>query len=168
MGHNRSGFFNLTFQIVPMSFEASAQQATYAAAAPVNSDVLNVQLPIDKELVLKVIPMPADCNANGDIFGGWVMAQVDLAGSVVPARYVDGRMATVAVNQFIFKQPVKVGDILSFFASVTRIGNTSITVQVEVYAERFRAQGRYIKVTEASLTYVAIDDFGKPRQIVKS
>jgi acyl-CoA thioesterase YciA len=99
-------------------------------------------LPTDKELVLKVIPMPADCNANGDIFGGWVMAQVDLAGSVVPARHVDGRMATVAVNQFIFKQPVRVGDILSFFAEVTRIGNTSITVQVEVYAERFRAQGR--------------------------
>jgi len=128
----------------------------------------NVQLPIDKELVLKVIPMPADCNANGDIFGGWVMAQVDLAGSVVPARYVDGRLATVAVNQFIFKQPVKVGDILSFFSSVTRIGNTSITVQVEVYAERFRAQGRYIKVTQASLTYVAIDDFGKPRKIAKA
>ena len=128
---------------------------------------LDVQLPTDKELVLKVIPMPADCNANGDIFGGWVMAQVDLAGSVVPARYVDGRMATVAVNQFIFKQPVKVGDILSFFSSVTRIGNTSITVQVEVYAERFRAQGRYIKVTEASLTYVAIDDFGKPRKIAR-
>ena len=126
-----------------------------------------VSLPKDKELVLKVIPMPADCNANGDIFGGWVMAQVDLAGSVVPARYVDGRMATVAVNQFVFKQPVRVGDILSFFASLTRIGNTSITVQVEVYAERFRSQGRYIKVTEASLTYVAIDDFGKPRKIVK-
>ncbi len=125
-----------------------------------------VELPTDKELVLKVIPMPADCNANGDIFGGWVMAQVDLAGSVVPARHVDGRMATVAVNQFIFKQPVRVGDILSFFAEVTRIGNTSITVQVEVYAERFRSQKRYVKVTEASLTYVAIDDFGKPRKIV--
>ena len=124
-----------------------------------------VELPTDKELVLKVIPMPADCNANGDIFGGWVMAQVDLAGSVVPARHVDGRMATVAVNQFIFKQPVRVGDILSFFAEVTRIGNTSITVQVEVYAERFRSQKRYVKVTEASLTYVAIDDFGKPRKI---
>ena len=123
-------------------------------------------LPTDKELVLKVIPMPADCNANGDIFGGWVMAQVDLAGSVVPARYVDGRMATVAVNQFIFKQPVRVGDILSFFAEVTRIGNTSITVQVEVYAERFRSQKSYVKVTEASLTYVAIDDAGKPRKIV--
>ena len=126
---------------------------------------LHPQLPTDKELVLKVIPMPADCNANGDIFGGWVMAQVDLAGSVVPARYVDGRMATVAVNQFVFKQPVRVGDILSFFAGVTRIGNTSITVQVEVFAERFRAQGRYIKVTEASLTYVAIDEAGKPRKI---
>ena len=122
-------------------------------------------LPTDKELVLKVIPMPADCNANGDIFGGWVMAQVDLAGSVIPARHAQGRMATVAVNEFVFKQPVRVGDILSFFASLTRIGRTSITVQVEVYAERFQAQGQYIKVTEASLTYVAIDDSGKPRPI---
>ncbi|MDM7950808.1 acyl-CoA thioesterase [Hydrogenophaga sp.] len=122
-------------------------------------------LPVDRELVLKVIPMPADCNANGDIFGGWVMAQVDLAGSVLPARHVQGRMATVAVNQFVFKHPVRVGDILSFFAHIERIGNTSITVQVEVYAERFRAQGQYVKVTEASLTYVAIDDQGKPRVI---
>jgi len=125
-------------------------------------------LPSDKELVLKVIPMPADTNGNGDIFGGWVMAQVDLAGSVVPARYVDGRMATVAVNEFVFKQPVRVGDILSFFASITRIGRTSITVQVEVYAERFRAQGQYVKVTEASLTYVAIDDQGRPRPIKRT
>jgi acyl-CoA thioesterase YciA len=124
-----------------------------------------VALPTDEELVLKVIPMPADCNANGDIFGGWVMAQVDLAGSVIPARYADGRMATVAVNEFIFKQPVRVGDILSFFSKVSRIGRTSITVKVEVYAERFRAQGKYIKVTEASLTYVAIDDNGKPREV---
>ena len=125
-------------------------------------------LPADRELVLKVIPMPADCNANGDIFGGWVMAQVDLAGSVLPARHVQGRMATVAVNQFVFKHPVRVGDILSFFAHIERIGNTSITVQVEVYAERFRAQGQYVKVTEASLTYVAIDDSGKPRPVPKS
>jgi acyl-CoA thioesterase YciA len=124
-----------------------------------------VQLPLDEELVLKVIPMPADCNANGDIFGGWVMAQVDLAGSVIPARYADGRMATIAVNEFIFKQPVRVGDILSFLSKVSRIGRTSITVQVEVYAERFRTQGKYIKVTEASLTYVAIDDQGKPREL---
>jgi acyl-CoA thioesterase YciA len=129
---------------------------------------LHPELPDDKELVLKVIPMPADCNANGDIFGGWVMAQVDLAGAVVPARVVRGRMATVAVNEFIFKQPVRVGDILSFFAGVTRIGNTSITVKVEVYAERFGTQGAYVKVTEASITYVAIDETGRPRPIAKA
>ncbi len=122
-------------------------------------------LPNDVELVLKVIPMPADCNQSGDIFGGWVMAQVDLAGAVLPARYVNGRIATVAVNEFIFKQPVKVGDILSFFSSVTRVGNTSITVKVEVFAERFSMQGVYLKVTEANVTYVAIDSNGKPKQI---
>ena len=132
-----------------------------------DSSAPRVELPTDKELVLKVIPMPGDCNANGDIFGGWVMAQVDLAGAVIPARYTQGRQATVAVNQFIFKQPVRVGDILSFFASLTRIGRTSVTVQVEVYAERFRSQGTYIKVTEASLTYVAIDDNGQPRELPK-
>ncbi len=126
-----------------------------------------VQLPIDEELVLKVIPMPADCNANGDIFGGWVMAQVDLAGSVIPARYAKGRMATVAVKEFIFKQPVRVGDILSFFSTLTRIGRTSITVKVEVYAERFSDQGKYVKVTEASVTYVAIDEKGQPREVPK-
>ena len=124
-------------------------------------------LPSEHELVLKVIPMPGDCNANGDIFGGWVMAQVDLAGSVLPARYVQGRMATVAVNEFIFKQPVRVGDILSFFSHITRVGNTSVTVQVEVFAERFSDQGRYVKVTEATLTYVAIDANGRPRPLPK-
>ena len=132
-----------------------------------NASPPGVQLPTDETLVLKVIPMPADCNANGDIFGGWVMAQVDLAGSVLPARYTQGRMATVAVNEFVFKQPVRVGDILSFFSKVSRIGRTSITVKVEVYAERYIRQGQYIKVTEASLTYVAIDDNGKPREIPK-
>ncbi|MDI1272984.1 acyl-CoA thioesterase [Polaromonas sp.] len=129
---------------------------------------LSVKLPLDKELVLKVIPMPADCNANGDIFGGWVMAQVDLAGSVIPARYAGGRMATVAVNEFIFKQPVRVGDILSFYSELTRIGRTSMTVKVEVYAERFGSQGSYIKVTEASVTYVAIDEQGQPRPVPPS
>lgn len=127
-----------------------------------------VDLPTDQELVLKVIPMPADTNGNGDIFGGWVMAQVDLAGSVLPARYTQGRMATVAVNEFIFKHPVRVGDILSFFAKVTRIGRTSITVDVSVFAERYRNQGSYIKVTHATLTYVAIDEQGRPREIPKT
>lgn len=136
-----------------MSFEPSARPES--------------ALPQDRELVLKVIPMPADCNANGDIFGGWVMSQVDLAGSVLAMRNVRGRVATVAVNQFTFKQPVRVGDLLSFFAHVERIGNTSITVPVEVFAERLGTQGQYVKVTEASLTYVAIDEHGKPRQIPK-
>ena len=133
-----------------------------------NTSPENVSLPTDEELVMKVIPMPADCNANGDIFGGWVMAQVDLAGSVIPARYTQGRMATVAVKEFVFKQPVRVGDILSFFSKVLRIGRTSITVEVSVYAETYRAQGKYAKVTEATVTYVAIDDAGKPREIPKA
>jgi len=124
-----------------------------------------VDLPTDKELVLRVIPLPADVNANGDVFGGWVMAQVDLAGAVLPARTAQGRIATVAVNQFVFKQPVKVGDLLSFYAEITRIGNTSITVTVEVYAQRLRAHTEVVKVTEATLTYVATDAMGKPRPV---
>jgi len=125
-----------------------------------------VKLPTEKELVLRVIPMPADCNANGDIFGGWVMAQVDLAGSVLPVRRARGRLATVAVNQFVFKQPVRVGDLLSFYAEITRVGTTSITVNVEVYAQRLRDGGTYaLKVTEATLTYVATDEKGQPRPV---
>ena len=122
-------------------------------------------LPSDKELVMRVLPMPADSNANGDIFGGWIMAQVDLAGSVLPVRIAKGRVTTVAVNQFIFKQPVSIGDLLSFYATVERVGNTSITVRVEVYAERNPADVQVVKVTEANLTYVAIDRDGKPRPI---
>ena len=124
-------------------------------------------LPTDQELVLKVIPMPADCNANGDIFGGWVMAQVDLAGAVLPVRRVGGRVATVAVNEFVFKQPVRVGDILSFYSRITRVGTTSVSAAVEVWAERLDLQGQYLKVTEATLTYVAIDAKGRPRAIGK-
>ncbi|MBL8305343.1 MAG: acyl-CoA thioesterase [Rubrivivax sp.] len=122
-------------------------------------------LPGDRQLVLRVIPLPADVNANGDIFGGWIMAQVDLAGAVLPARVAKGRIATVAVNQFIFKQPVSLGDLLSFYARITRIGNTSISVHVEVYAERNPAALQVVKVTEADLTYVAIDHEGKPRPV---
>lgn len=122
-------------------------------------------LPDDKELVLRVMPLPADSNANGDIFGGWIMAQVDLAGAVLPARIAKGRIATVAVNQFVFKQPVSVGDLLSFYAEVVRVGRTSVTVNVEVYAERNPADPQIVKVTEANVTYVAIDGKGQPRVI---
>ena len=123
-----------------------------------------VTLP-EREPALRVVPLPADVNSYGDIFGGWVMAQCDLAGSVIPARHAKGRMATVAVNEFVFKQPVRLGDILSFYSKLVRIGRTSITVTVEVFAERFKAQGEYIKVTEATFTYVAIDDNGRPRPV---
>ena len=126
-----------------------------------------LQLPTDRELVMRVLPMPADSNPNGDIFGGWIMAQVDLAGAVLPARIAKGRIATVAVNQFVFKQAVSVGDLLSFYAKVERIGTTSITVNVEVYAERNPADLVVVKVTEANLTYVAIDGKGKSRPIPK-
>jgi acyl-CoA thioesterase YciA len=126
-----------------------------------------LKLPGDRELVMRVMPMPADANANGDIFGGWIMAQVDLAGAVLPARVARGRIATVAVNEFVFKQAVSIGDLLSFYAKVARIGTTSVTVQVEVFAERNPANPYVVKVTEAKLTYVAIDKDGKPRTIPK-
>ena len=114
---------------------------------------------------LRVVPMPADANIHGDVFGGWIMAQVDIAGSLPAVRRANGRVATVAVNSFLFKQPVFVGDLLSFYANVVRVGNTSVTVNVEVYAERMRLQSEVVKVTEATLTYVATGEDRKPRQL---
>ena len=138
------------------------------APPPVSVDPLRMApltLPGDRELVLRVMPLPADLNANGDIFGGWIMAQVDLAGAVLPSRIARGRIATVAVNQFVFKQAVSLGDLLSFYARIQRIGKTSVTVHVEVFAERNPADLQVVKVTEASITYVAIDRDGKPRPL---
>jgi acyl-CoA thioesterase YciA len=112
---------------------------------------------------LRVMPMPSDANIHGDVFGGWIMAQVDIAGSLPAVRRANGRVATVAVNSFLFKHPVFVGDLLSFYASIVRVGNTSITVYVEVYAERNRLQAETVKVTEATLTYVATGEDRKPR-----
>jgi acyl-CoA thioesterase YciA len=138
------------------------QTANHTAAA---AAAVPLALPTDRELVMRVMPLPADSNANGDIFGGWIMAQVDLAGAVLPARIAKGRIATVAVNEFVFKQPVSIGDLLSFYAHVVRVGRTSITVRVEVYAERNPADLHVVKVTEANVTYVAIDSEGQPRPI---
>jgi acyl-CoA thioesterase YciA len=123
-----------------------------------------VALPAE-EPVLRVVPMPADVNWHGDIFGGWIMAQVDLAGGVVAARRARGRVATVAVNAFTFKQPVLVGDVVSFFAQIVRIGRTSITVDVEVFAQRRPDREITVKVTEATLTYVAVGTDGRPRDV---
>jgi len=129
------------------------------------SSIAPLTLPGDRQLVMRVMPMPADANGNGDIFGGWIMAQVDVAGAVLPARIAKGRIATVAVNQFVFKQPVSMGDLLSFYVRVERIGRTSVTVNVEVFAERNPANLHVVKVTEANLTYVAIDANGRPRPL---
>jgi len=125
-------------------------------------------LPEGKQPALRVMPMPADANQNGDIFGGWIMAQVDVAGGTVAGKIARGRVATVAVKEFVFKQPVQIGDLLSFYVELERIGKTSITVTVEVYAERRPADPKVVKVTEATLTYVAIDGAGQPRPVPKS
>ncbi len=119
----------------------------------------------DKHCTLRVVPMPADLNQNGDVFGGWVMAQVDVAGAIPAMRRARGRVATVSVNSFLFKQPISVGDILSFYADIVRVGTTSITVRVEVYAERNYSAPVIVKVTEAELTYVAIDGEGGKRKL---
>jgi acyl-CoA thioesterase YciA len=109
--------------------------------------------------------MPGDANQSGDIFGGWIMAQVDIAGSIPAMRLAKGRVATVAVNSFQFKQPVFVGDLVTFYAEAVRVGRTSITVNVEVYAQRKPEREEIVKVTEATLTYVAVDESRRPRVV---
>ena len=122
-------------------------------------------LPAGKMPELRMMPAPSDANVYGDVFGGWIMAQVDIAGSLPATRRANGRVATIAVNSFIFKNPVFVGDLLSFYADIVKVGNTSITVNVEVYAERNRLQACIVKVTEATLIYVATDSDRKPRKV---
>lgn len=123
------------------------------------------QLPEHKQPALRVMPMPADLNPSGDVFGGWIMAMVDIAGAIPAHRRARCRVATVAVNSFVFKQPVSVGDLVSFYAEVVSVGRTSITVDVEVFAERDPENPVVVKVTEATLTYVALDDKGRKRPI---
>ncbi|GIX26249.1 MAG: acyl-CoA thioesterase [Burkholderiales bacterium] len=123
------------------------------------------RLPQGREPVLRVVPMPSDANYLGDIFGGWIMSQVDIAGSIPAMRRARGRVATVAVNSFVFKQPVFVGDLVSLYAEVIRVGRTSITVDVQVYAQRNPAEEECVKVTEATLTYVAVDEKRRPRVV---
>ncbi|MCE1181956.1 MAG: acyl-CoA thioesterase [Rhodocyclales bacterium] len=119
----------------------------------------------ERHCTLRVMPMPADLNQNGDVFGGWVMAQVDVAGAIPAMRRARGRVATVSVNSFLFKQPISVGDVVSLYADIERVGKTSITVKVEVYAQRHYDNPIIVKVTEAELTYVAIDANGAKRPV---
>lgn len=129
------------------------------------TNITRTTLPPDTHAVLRVMPQPSDANIHGDVFGGWIMAQVDIAGSIPATRRAQGRVATVAVNAFTFKQPVFVGDLLSFYAEIIKVGTTSVTISVEVFAERQRLELEVVKVTEATLTYVATDDQRKRRPL---
>lgn len=125
----------------------------------------DTQLPSGRIAVLRMMPMPADANIHGDVFGGWIMSYADVAGAIPAARRAGGRVATVAVTSFVFKQAVFVGDLVSFYADILRVGTTSVTVEVEVYVERNRLQKEVVKVTEATLVYVATDEERKPRPL---
>lgn len=125
-------------------------------------------LPANEEPTLRVSPMPSNTNATGDVFGGWIMSQVDIAGGILAARRARGRVATVAVNAFSFKKPVYVADVVSFYARLIKVGTTSLTVDVTVYAERSwnsPKPGEVVLVTEALLTYVALDAQGRKRPV---
>ena len=119
----------------------------------------------DKDPALRVTPMPADVNIHGDVFGGWIMSQADIAGAIVAEVCARGRVVTVAVNEFVFKHPVAIGDLVSFYGEVIRTGTTSITVGVEVFAQRRPEEVDVYKVTEAVITYVAVDADGRPRAV---
>ena len=123
-----------------------------------------VTLP-QREPTIRVAAMPSDANYSGDMFGGWIMGQVDIAGSIPALHRAKGRVVTVAVNSFVFKEPIFMGDIVSFYAEIIKVGRTSVTVDVQVYAQRDPAKPVCVKVTEATLTYVAIGDDRKPREL---
>ena len=122
-------------------------------------------LPPDRVAVLRMMPMPSDANIHGDVFGGWIMSHVDIAGAIPAVRRAGGRVATVAVTSFTFKNPVFVGDLVSFYCDTLRVGRTSITVKVVVEAERNEPRGERVKVTEAEVVYVHVDAANRPQPI---
>ena len=125
----------------------------------------NIEHLPDEQPALRMLPMPRDINAAGDIFGGWVMSQVDVAGSIAAMRRTRCRVVTVAVNSFVFLQPITTQYLVSFYARVARVGNTSITVDVDVYAETGYENVTILKVASAQLTYVAVNEDGSKRLI---
>ncbi len=116
------------------------------------------------ELTVRVIAMPADTNANGDIFGGWVLSQMDAAGGIRGVERALGRVVTLKVDTMMFLKPVKVGDVLCVYTEVESIGRTSMKIHIEAWAKRFLTHVR-VKVTDATFTFVAVDEDGKPRVI---
>ena len=116
------------------------------------------------ELTVRLAAMPADTNANGDIFGGWVLSQMDQAGGIAAVERAQGRVVTIAVEAMTFIRPVKVGDVLCVYTSLDHVGRTSMKIHVEAWARRFHTHERE-KVTDAHFTFVAIDDSGRPRPV---
>lgn len=116
------------------------------------------------QLTVRINAMPADTNANGDIFGGWVMSRMDAAGGIAGVDRAQGRVVTVAVDAMTFIQPVKVGDVLSVYTEIESVGRTSMKIHVEAWARRFRTS-IHEKVTDATFTFVAIDEEGRPRPV---
>ncbi len=130
----------------------------------IGETMMTVTLP-EEDPMLRVVPLPADANMYGDVFGGWIMSQADIAGAIAASRRARGRVATVAVTSFVFHEPVFVGDLLSFYARLQRVGRTSVTVDIAVYAERGNGTGELIKVTEATLVYVHIGPDRRPQPV---
>ena len=116
------------------------------------------------ELTVRVAAMPADTNANGDIFGGWVLSQMDVAGGIAAAEHAKGRVVTIAIDAMTFIRPVKVGDVLCVYTAIEQLGRTSIKIHIEAWARRSRTYD-HEKVTDATFTYVAIDEGGRPRPV---
>lgn len=126
---------------------------------------MTTELPKNKQPTIKVVAMPKDTNPGGSIFGGWIMSQIDIAAAIPALERAKGRVSTVAVNSIEFHEPVFVGDVISCYADIMKTGRSSITVKVEVYAERNPSNKVTVKVTEAELTYVALDENRKPRPL---
>jgi len=150
--------------------DGARRRAGKAAGAPAATESRRMSDPYPATLpaedpVLRLVPMPADANFHGDVFGGWIMSQVDIGGAIRAARRANGRVATVAVNSFVFKEPVFVGDVVSIYARIVRTGRTSVTVDVAAYAERSGAVADVVKVTEAMVVYVATGPDRRPRPL---
>ena len=122
----------------------------------------NTLLPVDQVPAIRVKAMPADTNELGDVFGGWMMAHVDVAGSIAAQRFTKCRVVTVAIDEFVFLKPVYVGDLVSIYSEVNKVGTTSIRIKVTAYAERVRNTFECDRVVDATLTYVAIDKQRQP------
>jgi acyl-CoA thioesterase YciA len=146
------------------SHSAAEAKPLKPATAP-SDKALPVPVEPRGELTVRVPAMPADTNANGDIFGGWVLSQMDAAGGIASAEYAKGRVVTIAIDAMTFIRPVKVGDVLCVYTAIDRVGRTSMKVHVEAWARRRLTHDRE-KVTDATFTFVAIDEDGRPRPVI--